>query len=302
MGSVKMNYYFSEREGITQSQTEENISLNFWRGFSSYIDSRIYDGSFAQKFPVNCYDSPIVIGTDSKSLMLALKAEFKTYKIPFQDNHQPNGLEVIDLIEFFYKYISKPIFKEYHDFFKHYHILGFDSEEGQKDYLEYINRLFRRNNLAYELKKNGEVIRLIPTELKYIISKIDFTSEDDLLNNLIEDACTKFLNPDIKIRKEGLDKLWDSWERLKTIESGRDKKEKVEKLLERAIESEELREYINKEALVLTEIGNNFTIRHTEKDKIPLNKGEYIDYLFYRLFLLLRLLLILTNRAEIIGN
>lgn len=128
------DYYFSERENGVQPQNSEEIPLNFWRGFSYYIDDRTNDGSFAEKFPIDCRDWPIAVGTNSKSLMVALKAEFKNIKIPFQDNVKPSDLEVLDLIEFFYKYISKPISKEYHEYFKHYHLLNFDASEGNSQH------------------------------------------------------------------------------------------------------------------------------------------------------------------------
>ena len=121
------DYYFSERENGIQPQNVEKIPLNFWRGFSYYIDNRINDGSFAEKFPINCGDYPIVVEANSKSLMIALKAEFKNIKIPFQDNIQPIDLEILDLIEFFHMYISKPVNKEYHEYLKHYLIYIYTS-------------------------------------------------------------------------------------------------------------------------------------------------------------------------------
>ena len=90
-------------------------------------------------------------------------------------------------------------------------------------------------------------------------------------------------------RSIALEKLWDAWERIKTLE-GVDKRSGVEKLLSRGIANDVLRKHIDNEAKILTDIGNQFQIRHFETDKIKLNE-EDVDYLYYRLFnLILRLL------------
>ena len=51
------------------------------------------------------------------------------------------------------------------------------------------------------------------------------------------------------------------------------------------------------EAHELTSIGNNFTIRHSETYQVPLELSEHVDYLFHRLFALIRLLLRTTGRG-----
>ena len=47
----------------------------------------------------------------------------------------------------------------------------------------------------------------------------------------------------------------------------------------------------------MTNIGNEFNIRHKETDRIKLERVEYIDYLFHRLFALMELLLKRTDRT-----
>ncbi len=50
--------------------------------------------------------------------------------------------------------------------------------------------------------------------------------------------------------------------------------------------------YLQTEATdVLTKIGNEFQIRHFEVDKIEVKDEKHIDYLFYRMFSLIDLLL-----------
>ena len=94
-----------------------------------------------------------------------------------------------------------------------------------------------------------------------------------------------------------IEKLWDAWERLNTIERGKDKKDKVTALLSRLTVGPEYRGMIEKEALALTGIGNSFMIRHTETDKIPIGGEVEVDYLFHRLISLIWVLLRETGRV-----
>jgi hypothetical protein len=58
-----------------------------------------------------------------------------------------------------------------------------------------------------------------------------------------------------------------------------------------------LRQRSEEEALALTEIRNTFMIRHTETNKIPVILSEHVDYLFHRMFALVRLLLRTSGRG-----
>jgi len=51
-----------------------------------------------------------------------------------------------------------------------------------------------------------------------------FKTGDGELDRLLETAREKFFNKSLDVRKEGLEKLWDAWERLKTVEAGKDQK------------------------------------------------------------------------------
>jgi hypothetical protein len=46
-----------------------------------------------------------------------------------------------------------------------------------------------------------------------------------------------------------------------------------------------------------TAIGNNFMIRHIETTKVPVTASAHVDYLFHRMFSLVRLLLQKSGRG-----
>jgi len=252
------NSYFSERELGLPHRNKEKIDQMFWGGFMALVQARINDGSFAERFPLNCSDEPILIGSDEASIKLAFQAEFPSIKWPLNSSNLPDTLSVLDIVEFFYRDISKPTRKEYHSFFKHNHLLSFDQDAGKQQYLEDVNRLFRRNSLTFELQGDGKVVRLEPVILRETLDSAVFQSEDQELNRLLKLAREKFRDPDVNIRREAVEKLWDAWERLKTLEPGIDKKKQIEALLMRAIPQSEFRERVNQEAVALTKIGNDF--------------------------------------------
>jgi hypothetical protein len=123
-----------------------------------------------------------------------------------------------------------------------------------------------------------------------------FTTSDPILDDLLNTARNKFLNPDVHDRREALEKLWDAWERLKTLEA-EDKKRSVGLLLDKASPDSRFRGVLESEAKALTDIGNSFMIRHTEVGKVPIRHHEHVDYLFHRMFDLIRLLLRTTGRG-----
>jgi len=120
-------------------------------------------------------------------------------------------------------------------------------------------------------------------------------SGDLVLDGLLTDAIAKFKNAAPQVRKEGLERLWDAWERLKSLEATHDKRISVELLLTRAASGPEMRSLLSTEARALTSIGNDFHIRHFEANRAGIESPRHADYLFHRLFALIHLLLFARN-------
>jgi len=138
---------------------------------------------------------------------------------------------------------------------------------------------------------------LVSSGLQEALASTVFRTGDADLDRLLETAREKFLNRSLDIRKEGLEKLWDAWERLKTIEKGKDKSVQVKAILDRSATEPVLRERLEIEARELNFIGNNLMIRHTEVGKPPIGESAQVDYLFHRMFAMIRLLLRSTHRG-----
>ncbi|GAB0056039.1 hypothetical protein SIID45300_00338 [Candidatus Magnetaquicoccaceae bacterium FCR-1] len=133
-------------------------------------------------------------------------------------------------------------------------------------------------------------MRTLSPELGHLLDSARSGNEtgfDDLLN----DAKSKILNRDPRVRKEGLERLWDAWERLKTLEEGKDKEAQITNLLDKASSTQVFRQLLEEEARMLTRIGNAYQIRHHEQGKEEISDPRQIDYLFFRMLSMIVLLL-----------
>jgi hypothetical protein len=292
--------YYSDREYGPKSRIDEEITENVWGGIIYLIKKRITDSSFGNEFPLYCeYDrnNEIIAGCNLKNLSLALKSEVPGIEWPLDPEDMPDTLIILDLIEFCYQNIAKPELDETHEFLRHNH-LNFNIEEGQKQFRNDINKILARNGIAYELKGNGRIERIASPALDKILMSHIFDTGDKELDNLLNNSIKKYLDPDSDVHEESLEKLWDAWERLKTIEPGKDKKISVTILLDKVTKEPNFRKIIEDDASELTDIGNIFRIRHSETDTIQIGSKKHVDYLFHRMFSLIWLILIKTNRLK----
>ena len=188
--------------------------------------------------------------------------------------------------------MGKPIKIGTHSFFRHDH-LEFDVEAGRDEFRNEIETIFRRNGNAYVLTEEGRIERLMPLAFQSILVESDFDTGDAELNRLLSTAQRKFLDPRPETRREALESLWDAWERLKTLDGQGDKKAQAQAMLDNAAgtSSPKFRDALDREAIELTGIGNSLRIRHSETNQEMLATSEHVDYLFYRLFSLIQLVL-----------
>ncbi|MCA1404661.1 hypothetical protein I6F26_10335 [Ensifer sp. IC3342] len=293
--------YFSEEEEGERPRENEEIGEAAWGGIKALIAARIDDGSFGAAYPRPCEEGRGAIGTDADALWQAVRAEIRNLQalpLPpwYYGEDMPRTLDVLDMIQFCWRCVGAPIQDNFHRYFQHYH-LRFDVEAGREKFREDINRILRRNGVAYDLAEDGSVERLAPPVLREALASAMFRTQDAALNGMLEAARSKFLDPDVEIRREALEKLWDAWERLKTLGSGAKKPAQIAALLDAAAghSSPRLRQALEDDALGLTHIGNKLQIRHTEKDAERIEKGEHVDYLFHRLFSLIQLVIRLNK-------
>ena len=285
--------YYTEREFGVRPAVVEEISGDLWTGLWTLIEIRIDNHSFGFRFPEPCPDGLGPCGCDRHAFFSMLKAmipEMGCYG-PRLPSTPPPAPVIMDLFEFCGSAVGKPVKDSYHSYFDHHH-LSWDHEEGLADFVAAVNTLFARNGVVYELTEEGTARRKLPEPLADTLHQTSFETGDDEAGRLLETACKKILQPKDEDRTEALEKLWDAFERIKTLEPGAGKKAQARALLDRtAAPDSKFREMLEKEAKALTDIGNSFRIRHSEVTQEKLKSAKHADYLFWRLFAFIRLVL-----------
>lgn len=282
--------YFSDKELGPPSRTSEEISEAAWGGIIALVKSELNKNSFGLDFPLECPDGGAIAGNDWNNFSLLLRGEIPAVPWPLDPEALPDKYAVLDFVQFCYQHVAEPQQPSYHSFYRHYH-LDFDRDAGRTAFRESVNRIFARNGIAFELRESGDIIRLANSALQPLLATAVFRTGDSTLDTLLEDSRRRFLDPNPSVRRDALEKLWDAWERIKTIEPGNDKKETTKKILDMAAPEPKFRELLEIDARELTRIGNEFRIRHSETDKAEIDEAEQVDYLFHRMFSMVILLL-----------
>jgi hypothetical protein len=290
-----MKKLFTERHGEGKARIAEILDDATREGLLTLVSARIDEEWFGLSFNEKCGDGYAYAGTDLTRLGRTMKGYGIIWPHDVDRDNAPTDGQMFDLLEFSYEFLAEAKDPHYHSYMSHSHY-SYDRDAGRARFTQDVNRMFERNGMAFELK-DGEVIRLAPAVLQEALAESTFHTGDSTLDGMLETARHKILNRSIDVRRESVEKLWDAWERLKTLEPGRDKRESAGHLLDKAAADPTFRARLEEEAIALTGIGNTFMIRHTEIDKIPISDSAQLDYLFHRMFSLVRLLLKASGRG-----
>lgn len=137
--------------------------------------------------------------------------------------------------------------------------------------------------------------KYIDNESKDLISKSLSSSIEKEIKNLIIESKIYISKKEYREKRIGLEKIWDAFERLKTINST-NKKESIENIISYVTnDDEEIKNMITNEFKELTQIGNSYSIRHHEMNQKQLPNIQYIEYLYFRLLSLISCVLSLMD-------
>jgi hypothetical protein len=78
--------YFSERELGTPPRNKEKIDQRFWNEFRTFVDARMSDGSFAEKYPLNCPNAHIPVNCDRSTIAMAFQGDFSSEWFYYSDD------------------------------------------------------------------------------------------------------------------------------------------------------------------------------------------------------------------------
>lgn len=293
-----MSDLFSDRENGPRPRTVTTIGQTTWDGILALIMARRNDGSLGFGFPDPCPDSGDPCGTDIMSFDRYIAAHVPEIREAIGTSNVPPTLAILDLLEVVADAVGAPFERNYHNYMRHRH-LGFDRAAGLRRFVYDVNRILARNRIAFEMDEVGRIRRFGPHILRDVLDNATFRTGDSDTDRLLAVAMERILSRNTQDQVDALEKLWDAFERIKTLEPGLDKKTQIRMLLDRAANGTvpKFREVLENEALALTDIGNDFRIRHSETNKEPLPYPEQIDALFHRMFAFLSFVLIRTGRG-----
>ena len=295
--------YFSDRENGPVARTEEVITPVVWAAIVATVQGLTNSGACGQRFPERCADGQAICGCDENAFGAAVVGEVRGLEWPLQTTSKvedgfsfqwepfaPDTLLILDFVAFAHAMVAKPIQREHHKFLRHDH-LAFDQEAGQEEFRDTINRYFARNGLAFEMQPTGRIVRVLPPVIDLALRRTTFNTGERTLDLLLEEARTKFSDPNSLIRREALERLWDGWERLKSLADSSNKKNSVHLMLSAVTTEPALYARLDAEAHQLTSIGNDHLIRHYEVNQKPVIDADHVDYFFHRLFAMIQLML-----------
>lgn len=261
------------------------------------VNMRVDSGAFGYRFPEQCADGDGPCGTDRRAFARFLEAEVPGIDWPLNSQKVPTTLLVLDLLEFSAKAVGEPVLGSYHSY-QHHHHLSWDRVAGLATFVSDINLLFQRNGIAFKFDVNGHAQRILPQPVAQTLGWTMFHTGDEQLDRLLEYARSHFLSPKLEDRRDATEKLWDAFERMKTLEPGTNKRMQADALLDRvAVPGSKMRLDLADEARSLTTIGNTLRIRHSEVSQEIIERSEQLDWLFVRMFSFVRLLLAGIRRS-----
>lgn len=292
---------YTERHGI-RAPIEKTYSISVEMYSLLFECCNKYKKNLTHLFPLNCHHD----FTDSDYLTFDENAFTNRIKIRIpalyrneygkicvpttEDNYDQYAL--IDYIEVFAQNIEDISEKWNNERYRNYRYidcLGTNSIFVQ--FKSEINELLSEAGLLYTLTDEAIVERIVVNSpLTHQMEQDFLTVKEYGTKELLKDAIALYKTPNPSARQDSVEKIWDALERLKTYYTALDKKQSITKIVkDMSGGTTPFEELFNSEFKALTDIGNQYRIRHHETDKIDIIDGKYYDYLFNRCLSLIAL-------------
>lgn len=292
---------YTERHGIRAPQ-EKTYSIN--RDMYSLLLAccKRYQKNLTHIFTLNCHDSftdSNYVAFDEKGFNTKIKIRIPSL---FRDEldricvpacyDEYDQYALLDLIEYFAQNIQDISERWNNERYRNYQTIDcFNTSDIYEKFKEEINEIFTESGLLYELTDEEIVERIVENspltrEIENNFSAVHEAGTKDLL----KDAVALYKTPNPAARQDSVEKIWDALERLKTYYTTLDKRHSTEKIVnDMAGGNSNFIDLFNDEFKALTNIGNNYRIRHHETNKIDITDVRYYDYFFNRCLSLIAL-------------
>lgn len=286
--------FYSDRTNGPVARVHESVPHATSLGLEALVKRRIDGNYLAEEFPSWCGDGNGIAGTDFAAIQPDIQALIPEATWPLWENFHSDET-LFDVLEYVGQRASKPSNGAYHSFMRHYE-LDFDKKAGRAQFRQEVNAILSRGGTVYEMSGAMQIQRVGSPEVQAALRTLRPATGDTTLDALLETARTMYLSRSAADRATAIEKLWDGFSRLKSLEVPGEKKvrQSVEALLAN-IADEPFREFINAEMKTLTDFGNQFQIRHHEVGQTPIPTDAQ-DYIVARMVNLIVLLLDQSGR------
>lgn len=255
--------YYSQRNGSNPNLDGLPLSdtIDLFLRVYNQLES---EGYFTQAFGFWCIDDDHVEGLVKDvelEMLLSIRKKnlwpISQYALSYTED------DFLDVIEFLYQHVSKPIDGTMHSYGGcGMHWETFNKKDGQAVFIEKINTVLGHYKNKYELDTGGQVLSTPEKGFEQIF-KADVPSDDHNIVDRINVATTQFRRHGSTIddRRQAVRDLADVLEYLKP---------KVKQLLS------------NKDEQDLFNIANNFGVRHhNDKQKTSYDSAIWLSWMFY---------------------
>lgn len=255
--------YYSQRKGTNPNLSglplPEVVAL-----FVRVYEQMLGDGYFAEAFGYECIDAGHVEGKVRDIELEILLAVRKKNLWPL-DEYSSSFSEddFLDVVEFLYQYVSKPIDGTYHSWGDcGMHWQTFNKTQGQAEFRSKVNAVLAHYVERFELSEDGDVLQRPEAGFEQIF-EADIPSKDKNVTDRLSSAVLKYRRHGATIddRRQSVRDLADVLEYLRP---------KVKELLTSADEKD------------LFNLANNFGIRHhNDQQKTAYDAGLWLSWMFY---------------------
>lgn len=207
----------------------------------------------------------------------------------------PSIEQTFDLIEFLYSKTNTAqvrysyYMSDYEEVRIKLLLFPMNDNAAKKEFIKRINTLFCDARLIYEFDSElGQIKTILSPETKQLIHsalRCEQFNLDSSYQQTLQKACEKISSSRSEQNYEALRDLWDAFERLKCYFQPAEqskKKESIEKITNLFSENSAFEKIINEEMKKLSDLGNSFSIRHSETYQETLTNHRQIKYLFNR--------------------
>lgn len=253
--------YWSQRKGLNEKYTFADLNI----AIKALVDDFFNRGYFQEYYGYFCVDAgevPGKAGTDISNFIFRKIRRRLTWPLVFESFDEDT---LFDIIELYHDTISFPIDGYYHSFSGcGYHYSSFDSIKGQEEYRREINEILADYDNGYEVSTNGQIQLLLSSGLNELtVAPIPSKdNEKTKINDRVEWAVKKYKDRYSTIidRREAVRELADVLEYLKPT------------IKENLLTADEK---------ALSNIANNFSIRHNNKKQMENYNQVWLSWVFY---------------------